>query len=218
MGFVATKCSSESSDSSSTNETTAKNTLKSKDPTEKIIISATEDLDITAEQITNIKNTLEQCDVMDIESVEHDEMLDNAHSEGETGYRIGTKHANNIILYLNSDNSVYSIRYADKDMYINNAVVDKISNHILTDEERSNLSLMCQETIKKILISPKSAKFPLYPKWAMAKSDGIILIQSYVDSKNAFGVEIRNEFYFKIDSASMKILSLIFDGEELIKQ
>ena len=71
--------------------------------------------------------------------------------------------------------------------------------------------------IKSLLVSPSTAKFPNILHWKFAKDKGILIVQSYVDSQNAYGAMIRNYFQFKIDTKVQKITSLIIDGEEYMK-
>ena len=45
-------------------------------------------IDVTDEQSVNIEEILKSCGIEKIKSIEHDELLDNAHIDGEKGYRI----------------------------------------------------------------------------------------------------------------------------------
>lgn len=169
----------------------------------------------TPEQEENILKTLKDCGV-NVETIEHDEMLDNTYSNGETGYRVSTEDVNNIILYLHPDKSVNIIRYASNDMYAEGKLISTISDYIVTWDEASDLQISCQKAIKEILKSPSTAKFPSLSKWYMWKEDGLTYVQGYVDAQNSFGAELRSDFQFIIDGRTVR--SLIFDGEEYIAQ
>lgn len=52
-----------------------------------------------------------------VASIEHDPGLDNMDFQGEKGFRIKTINESNVILYLDADNTVYSVRYMDKNIY-----------------------------------------------------------------------------------------------------
>lgn len=82
--------------------------------------------------------------------------------------------------------------------------------------EKSDLQYKCQETIKTILKSPSTAKFPNILEWSIGKTRKGIVVQSYVDSQNSFGAELRNEFQFIIKDGT--ITSLIFDGQEVMNK
>ena len=80
-------------------------------------------IEMEAEQARKVNAILEQCGIDDVKYVEHDELLDDMDFEGEKGYRVTNGNIKNIILYLDLNNDVYSIRYADKYLYKDGAVV-----------------------------------------------------------------------------------------------
>lgn len=184
---------------------------------DKVKTGIAQHIDVTTEQGKEIDSILKKCGIENLKSASHDELLDNAHEDKETGYRLSTNETKNIILYLNSNKKVNSIRYADYDLYANNSVVANIQDYIITQNEASKYQLLCQEKVKEILKSPKSAKFPLITEWGMAKEKNIIKIQSYVDSQNSFGAELRSNFQLTVDTDDNTIKSFIFDGKELLK-
>ena len=62
----------------------------------------------------------------------------------------------------------------------------------------------CKDTVESVLSSPTSAEYPdtwmdPYNGWGFGKTGSILIIQSYVDSKNAFNAMIRTHFTFKIN-------------------
>ena len=148
-------------------------------------------------------------------TIKHDDSLDNAHSDGEKGYRLSTSDVSNIILYMNTDGSIHSIVYADNVIYAENKVAAKLTDFYLTMSEKTGHQLMSQETIKGVLKAPSTAKFPSITDWKFKKEPDKVIIQSYVDSQNGFGAMIRSEFQFIIENGN--ITSLIFDGKELVK-
>lgn len=170
----------------------------------------------TPEQADAILNILKQCGVDNITSIVPDEMLNDMHEEGEKGYRLSANGINNIILYLKSDKTVNKVRYADNELYSNGTIHSTLKDYTFTLDEKSNLKTSCQEAIKSILKSPSTAKFPNITEWKFAKQNGQIIIQSYVDSQNSFGAELRSQFQFILDANDYTIKSLIFDGKEMI--
>ena len=174
-------------------------------------------IDVTDEQSVNIEEILKSCGIEKIKSIEHDELLDNAHIDGEKGYRITCSDADNIILYLTSDDEVNQIRYADYDLYINNEKTAVLQDYVVSLEEMNKYQYLCQEKVKEVLKSPSTAKFPNYTEWGFKQENNIFTVQGYVDAQNGFGAEIRSNFQFVIDMDSDTIQSFIFDGQEIIK-
>lgn len=174
-------------------------------------------IDVTDEQGNKIELVLKNCGIDQISSIEHDELLDNAHTNGETGYRLKTGNIDNIILYLSSDESVNQIRYADYDLYVDGSNVATLQDYTVSKDEVNKYQSLCQEKVKETLKSPSTAKFPVYTEWGFKQEKNIFTVQGYVDAQNSFGAETRSKFQFIIDMDSDNIQSFIFDGEELIK-
>lgn len=90
----------------------------------------------------------------------------------------------------------------------------------LNTKEATNIQLRCEEAVKSVLKSPSTAKFPNIKKWYIARRREGIVAQSYVDSQNSFGAEIRSEFQFLInvnENGEYTVKSLIFDGVEMMR-
>lgn len=174
-------------------------------------------IDVTDEQATAIESVLNDCGIDHISSIKHDELLDNAHIDGETGYRLTTVNIDNVILYLSSDKSVNQVRYADYDLYADGSNIATLQDYTVSKDELDKYQYLCQEKVKEVLKSPSTAKFPNYTEWGFRQEKNIFTVQGYVDAQNSFGAETRSNFQFLIDMDSDTIQSFIFDGEELIK-
>lgn len=174
-------------------------------------------IDVTDEQASDIEKVLSDCGIEQISSIEHDELLDNAHIDGESGYRLKTGNIDNIILYLSPDKSVNQIRYADYDLYIDGSTTTTLQDYTVSKDELDKYQYLCQEKVKEVLKPPSTAKFPNYVEWGFKQEKNIFTVQGYVDAQNSFGAETRSNFQFVIDMDSDTIQSFIFDGEELIK-
>lgn len=108
---------------------------------------------------TEIKDILSSCKFSEITKVEHDDMLDDMDFDGEKGYRITTKNENNVILYLNPDNSIYMIRYCDVVFYENGTVKNTIDSYyeslyITMDEYNQIQTGMTYDEVVAIVGSP----------------------------------------------------------------
>ncbi|HBG7748100.1 TPA: hypothetical protein KRE80_003651 [Clostridioides difficile] len=208
---------------SNESEVNKNNELESKQDDKKVVNMSEDEQKISKvtnlaqEQIQNIAKILKECGIEDFESIKHDEGLDNAHFDGEKGYRIEFGGSKNIILYLNKDNSVYNVRWADNDFYKGGKVVSKVSDYTLTMDEKTALQLQCQNGVSAILKSPSTAEFPNITKWMFSKNKEEIVVQSYVDSQNSFGATMRSEFQIIFTSDGKDVKSFIFDGKEMIK-
>ena len=180
-------------------------------------ILAAKYIEVSADEGKKIDSVLKECGIEKLKSFDHDELLDDAHFDGETGYRLAINdNVRNIILYLNEDKSVYSLKYNTYDLYLDNTVVATIQDYTITTDEASDLMILCKEKVKDILKSPSTAKFPNILKWGFGKEKNVVTVQGYVDAQNSFGAEIRSEFQFIIDIDTNTIQSLIFDGQEMI--
>lgn len=166
------------------------------------------------DQANKINEVLKQCDITNIKEIKHDEMLDNAYSGNERGYRITNDLVNNIIMYLRSDNSVYVIKYADNAIYDNNTVLSKLSDYAFTLDEKTKAQINSENMIKDFLKSPTTAKFPNINEWSFYKDKEKTIISSYVDAQNSFGVKARQEFKIILNPDGKTVKSLIIDGKE----
>ena len=177
-------------------------------------------LDLGEKKSKALDKQLKKCGIDDVKNITHDELLDNAHFKGETGYRVEAVYNNTvfkIILYLDKDKKAYTIKYMDYDLLKEKKAVATLKDYTLTIEEATALQISCQSKVEEILKSPSTAKFPSIDKWGMQKEKNKVTIQGYVDSQNSFGAELRSKFQFVIDTKTSTIKSFIFDGKELIK-
>lgn len=177
-------------------------------------------LDLGEKKNKALDKQLKKCGIDEVQSITHDELLDNAHFKGETGYRVEAIYNNTvykIILYLDKDKKAYAIKYIDYDLLKKKKAVATLQDYTLTMDEATALQLSCQSKVEEILKSPSTAKFPSIDKWGMQKEKNKVTVQGYVDSQNSFGAELRSKFQFVIDTKTSTIKSFIFDGKELIK-
>lgn len=163
----------------------------------------------TEDQQKIIVNLLNECGV-EFKSVTHDMDLD---YNNLTGYRLKTVDNANVILYLNKDKTVNSIKYAGIFLYKDDSVKSNLFDYIVSDHDKSIIITSCKENVKSILASPSSAEFPLsYDDWYIDKQNGVITVKSYVEAKNAYGTKLKQPFEFTFKDN--KIEKFIFNGEE----
>ena len=93
-------------------------------PREVNIISRVANVDV--DKATEINNILEDIGLAEFDDMVADsEILDGIEGEGSKGYRIRTDFSDNVILYLDSNNNVICVRFADEDYYRNGNVLKK---------------------------------------------------------------------------------------------
>lgn len=173
-------------------------------------------IDVSDEQGSAIDTILSECGINDLKSVSHDELLDNAHIEGEKGYRLSTKDADNIILYISPDMNVNQIRYNDYDLYANGSKIAALQDYVVSIDDVNKYQYLCQEKIKELLKSPDTATFPNYTEWGWKKELNTLTVQGYVNAKNDFNADVKSDFQFTIDISNDTITSLIFDNSKII--
>lgn len=168
---------------------------------------------LTEEQLEEANDIIKKCELEGGE-ITRDELLDTGYGEGSLGYRI-KKDNIDTVMYV-KEGKILCIKYADKYLYKEGSYLDKLSDYIITSNERTQIITYCENIIKSILKSPSTAKFPWdYNEWPMKKEKGVVTVQSYVDAQNSFGATTRSQFQFIIENGNTK--SLIFDGKEYIK-
>lgn len=174
-------------------------------------------LKITGKKGDKIDSIFLKCGLIEITEIKHDKMLDDAHSSGETGYRIKANGINNIILYLDKNKNVTYLIFAGHKLYKKGKYKASLDDYAMTLEEQDEWRISCQEVVKKILKSPSTAEFPSRNDWNFSKNKRKLIIQSYVDSQNGFGATVRSSFQITINRKTDNITSLIFDGKEMLQ-
>lgn len=90
------------------------------------------------------------------------------------------------------------------------------TSNMVSDFDKLSLVIAAEDAIKKELVSPNSAKFPVYTQWDVEKiGDTYYSVTSYVDAKNRLGVEIRQDVNVIIDynGLSYSILFVTIDDD-----
>lgn len=72
-------------------------------------------------------------------------------------------------------------------------------------------AILCEEKVKEQLVSPSSANFGWLARQEIYKGNHRFLVKSYVESQNAFGVEIKNnwkcDIQYHADGSDRSVLS-----------
>ena len=68
------------------------------------------------------------------------------------------------------DGSIYNIQYNNEYLYKDGQILHTIFDYIITSNERAQIVTYCENSIKSILKSPSTAKFPWdYNEWKKTK-------------------------------------------------
>lgn len=188
------------------------------DNSSKMVKEIKSSINVNNEEAQAIDDILKAVGISEIDNIKADESLNEIEGVGSKGYRIKASFSknNNIILYVDSNNKVICIRWADKDFYRDGKALLNFKDYVITWDEQNEYNIDAQKRIKALLKAPSTAKFPSINNWKFGKDNGIVIVQAYVDSENSYGAKLRNEFQIKYDS-NKNVVSLIIDGVEYIK-
>ena len=74
-----------------------------------------------------------------------------------------------------------------------------------------------QTVVSKFLVSPGTAKYPLYTDYnTFITESNMLHIKGYVDSQNGFGAMVRNDYYIVYDLDKDSIHSLNIDDKKIL--
>lgn len=92
-----------------------------------------------------------------------------------------------------------------------------INPNVVSDAEYIHYTTEAERIISSMLLSPSTAEFPGAffgaQHWNVYKSDGYIIIESWVDSQNAFGAVIRNDYQISVDLSTNEIVRIILGDD-----
>ena len=193
-------------------ETTQNETETLKDANPELMLASEIDLDDT--KITAIAELLDKCGIVKLNKVEFFSKYDDKDDDSGTIYYLDAvtslKTRIDLMLCLLLDGTVDQINVKMRDTQI--YADGKIKYGFLTTDEENTYRVSSELLIKELLLSPSSAKYPSRSEWNIFRDDEFIVLQSSVESKNAFGVEIKSKFQLKWVNGNPA--SLILDGKE----
>ena len=189
----------------------------------KIVTDLQKEVGVPEEQAKTIEAILLGCEIKSYDSIKPNPDINSIYNdmyntEGGKVYRL--KQVNSIkgedaLLFL-KDNKVVALRFAQSALYENGKTINKVSDFVFNISEMTDLQLRCEKGITSLLKSPSSAKFPGISDWKFAKNRERVVVASYVDSQNSFGAMIRSSFQVTFSADKSKVISLIFDGKEIM--
>jgi hypothetical protein len=117
------------------------------------------------------------------------------------------------------ENAIFSISRPNLVLYDRDAggVLNNISDYSIDSTEKGALIYYAQEYVKQGLLSPSTANFPglilELDQYKVARKKDVISVQSWVDSQNAFGAVIRNNFIVQFSYSTKSLLYLEIGGQ-----
>lgn len=167
-------------------------------------------LDLNSDQESAIVEIFTKCGIGEIVKAE---LFQNG--EEHSSYNVADSEISNIVVWVSNDKQIESIYFQDNDIFVNGEVVSPVTAYYVSSADKDKYRTASQEAIKQVLNYPDTAKFQGITKWKFGLEEGIIIVQSSVTAKNAFGVEDTLEFQVKFENGN--IISLILDSTEYIQ-
>ena len=173
---------------------------------------------LTRGQEEQVLDVFARCGIGPVDSVETFQEGENRTSyyveDDETKAYGGADYT--IVVWLeNTSKEVREIYFHDEDIYMDGKVLAKVSDFYVSREDRDKYRVSAQMLVNELLLVPDSAEYPALSGWSFGMEGGVVVVQSTVTSKNAFGVEVKNKFQVKFQNENP--ISLILDGTEYIK-
>jgi len=167
-------------------------------------------LDLNSDQEAAILEVFEKCGIGEIKKVE-------LFQEGEehSSYNITDNEISGIVVWISNKKEIESIYFRDNDIFVNGEMISPVTAYYVNSIDKDRYRTASQEAIKQVLNYPDTAKFQGITKWKFGIEEGIIIVQSSVTAKNAFGVEDTLDFQVKFENSI--VISLILDGIEYIQ-
>ena len=120
------------------------------------------------------------------------------------------------IIRESSTNSHYSVstNSSNKDSSSSNKQ-DKEDSTSIPDDLQAALALYAEKKVSNHLLSPSTAKFPLYSKYTYNRKGNVYTINGYVDAKNLYGTELRKKWGVMVeyDGTYNRLICVVIDGE-----
>lgn len=75
---------------------------------------------------------------------------------------------------------------------------DKSGSSTRVEDDSTMAGVHCQAFVKQQLTNPSQADFPFLDQRSTKVADGHYIIESYVDAKNAFGGQVRSNYFCEV--------------------
>lgn len=175
------------------------------------------ELELTNEQESAMVDIFTQCGIGEIISASKFQ-----EGESQTSYHLDDEETaaykgvnNTIVVWVdNESKAIESIHFHEHDIYMNGEVLEQVTDHYVNSEDCEKYRVASQMAVTRLLNYPDTAKYPARSGWYFGIEEGVVIVQSSVTAKNAFGMESTSEFQVKFTNGA--ITSLILDGTEYI--
>lgn len=181
-----------------------------------------ENTDLNENQIDNAIKVLQEIGYNDFE---FEDIQEGGGIESRKNYTIWYNTGKNVPYRFKlsfSDDKVWLVSHISNIyMYTkNNGFIYTLNDFDITYDEQNDAINKTQEYIKNILNDSKSAKFPsvsLSTDWGLTRCGNYVFVNSYVEGKNVYGGNARNDFYVQMTYPDMKIFYCEIGNETIGK-
>lgn len=119
-----------------------------------------------------------------------------------------------VVQLLNETKTVESITFLDHDIYANGRVVSKVTDYYLGQDQRDDYLKATLSAVRARLTFPETAVFPSRSHWTFTEEeDGVLIVESYVTTKDGTGAETVRYFTARFEDASLVSLTLSEEKE-----
>jgi hypothetical protein len=109
-----------------------------------------------------------------------------------------------ILFSLTPDKQIAGIMYGPETVYRNGKAANKISDLLITNDERTDYTYAAWNVVANNLKNPNSADYPAMP--TVSRHGDIVLVIGDVDAQNSFGATVRSTYRVKMQLPDKKIL------------
>ena len=174
---------------------------------------------LNEDQETSMKEIFASCGILEIKTVQKFQA-----GEKRTSYYIDDEETqsysganNTIIVWIdNETKTVQEIYFHDYDIYIDGQVIAKVSDYYVSGELRKEYRVTAPLLINQYLNYPDTAKYKSASGWNFGVQDGLDIVQSTVEAKNAFGQKSTESFQIKYNRETGYPTSIILGGQEYL--
>lgn len=170
---------------------------------------------LSTQQVKDIIAILNQCGIKEGATLDHDASLDNKNEAGEKGYIINQNNARGIILYIDKSGKASSLKWGENILFSDGKVIAKLSDFILSDEEKSYLKVTCQDLfIASANKRNLTVKYPPISEWIFDKNKERIIVEFDAEFSNGLGGKATGRLQVTFTADKSDVTSLKLDGKE----
>ena len=115
-----------------------------------------------------------------------------------------TRYLNYMLQKSSNEKQIAGIMYGPETVYRNGKAASKLSDLLISDDERKDYTYAAWNAVANNLKNPGSAEYPAMP--TVSRHGDIVLVVGEVDAQNSFGATVRSTYRVKMQLPDKKIL------------